>query len=181
MHYKLHVHFSHIFELHHGLKLCCACPYKALDGGLCQVPHLNQNTQASIKSYHEVLKHWFFLETKGLRGCRIDWLVWRLTTTVAWHYMHQVEMKREGFIKNKVMAWLVVASVDKTNRIPHTDLISPTFKGDDGDNVWGCETNTILVLLTRSVPLSLSRQVTFVNGHCEATFANIKLLFIDLY
>jgi hypothetical protein len=39
---------------------------------LCQVPHLNQNTQASIESYQKVLKHWFFLETKGLRGRRIN-------------------------------------------------------------------------------------------------------------
>jgi len=29
-----------------------------------------------------------------------------------------------------------VASVDKTNQIPHTDVISPTFEGDDGDDVW---------------------------------------------
>jgi hypothetical protein len=45
-------------------------------------------------------------------------------------------MKRQGFIKNKIMAWLVVASVNKANRIPHTDVISPTFERDDGDDVW---------------------------------------------
>jgi hypothetical protein len=45
-------------------------------------------------------------------------------------------MKRQGFIKNKVMAQPMVASVDKTSRIPHNDVISPTFEGDDGDNVW---------------------------------------------
>ncbi len=28
----MHVHFSHIFELHHGLKVCGACPCRALDG-----------------------------------------------------------------------------------------------------------------------------------------------------
>jgi hypothetical protein len=50
--------------------------------------------------------------------------------------MHQAEMKRQGFIKNKVMARLVVASVDKTSWIPHTDVISPTFEGDDDDNFW---------------------------------------------
>ncbi len=104
--------------------------------GLCWVPHLNQDTQASIKSYHGVLKCWFSLETKGLKGHRINWLVWRLTTIVARHYMHQVEMKRRGFIKNKVMTWLVVKSVDKTSQIPHTNVISLTFEGDDGDDVW---------------------------------------------
>ncbi len=49
--------------------------------------------------------------------------------------MHQAETKRQGFIKNKVMARLVV-SVDKIGRIPHTDVISLTFEGDDGDDVW---------------------------------------------
>jgi hypothetical protein len=40
-----------------------------------------------------------------------------------------------------------------------------------------CEANTILVLFTKSMPLSQSMQVALANGHCEATFASIKLLF----
>jgi hypothetical protein len=40
----------------------------------------------------------------------------------------------------------------------------------------GCEPNTILVLPTRSMALSPSMQVALANGHCEATFASIKLL-----
>jgi hypothetical protein len=34
------------------------------------------------------------------------------------------------------MAQLMVASVDKVNRIPHIDVIPPTFEGDDDDDVW---------------------------------------------
>ncbi len=45
-------------------------------------------------------------------------------------------MKRQGFIKNKVMAQLVVASVNKVSWIPHSNVISPTFEVDDGDDVW---------------------------------------------
>ncbi len=45
-------------------------------------------------------------------------------------------MMRQGFITNKVMAQLVIVSVDKVNHIPHTDVISLTFEGDDGDDVW---------------------------------------------
>ncbi len=45
-------------------------------------------------------------------------------------------MKSQGFIKNKVMARLVMVSVDKVSRIPHTDVISPPFEKDDGDDVW---------------------------------------------
>jgi len=29
----------------------------------------------------------------------IDWLVWRLTTTIAWHYKHTTKMEKQGFIK----------------------------------------------------------------------------------
>jgi hypothetical protein len=50
--------------------------------------------------------------------------------------MSQAEMKRQGFIKNKAMARLVMVSVDKVNWTPHIDVISPTFEGDDGDDVW---------------------------------------------
>jgi hypothetical protein len=50
--------------------------------GLCQVPHSNQNTQVNMKSYYGALEHWFSFETKGLKGRLIDWLVWRLTTTM---------------------------------------------------------------------------------------------------
>jgi hypothetical protein len=57
-----------------------------------QVPHSNQDTQALIESYHGALKHLFSLKTKGLRGQRIDWLVWKLTITITKQYMHTTEM-----------------------------------------------------------------------------------------
>jgi hypothetical protein len=44
--------------------------------GVRKVPHSNQDTQANIESYHGALKCWFAIDTKGLRRCRIDWLVW---------------------------------------------------------------------------------------------------------
>jgi hypothetical protein len=44
--------------------------------GVRRVPHSNQDTQTNIESYHGALKRWFVLDTKGLRGHRIDWLVW---------------------------------------------------------------------------------------------------------
>jgi hypothetical protein len=75
--------------------------------GVRRVPHSNQDTQVSIESYHSALKRWLVLDTKGLRGCRIDWLVWRLTTTIACHYMHTLEMKKKGFIKYKVMKAII--------------------------------------------------------------------------
>ncbi len=50
--------------------------------------------------------------------------------------MHQAEMKKQGFIKNKVMVQLVVANVDEACWISHINVISPTFEGNDGDDVW---------------------------------------------
>jgi hypothetical protein len=86
-------------------------------------------------------------------------------------------MKKQGNVKNKVMVQFVVVSVSKTSQIPHTNVIPSTFEGDDGNNVWWCEVNTILILFTRSMPLSPNTQVALANGQCEATFASIKLLF----
>jgi hypothetical protein len=102
--------------------------------------------------------------------------VWHWLINVAWHYIHQVEMKRQRFIKNKVMAWLLVANVDKVEF--HTTMWSHLpLRGMMVMMFGGCKVNTIMVLLTRSMPLSSSMQVALANGHCEATFANIKLLF----
>jgi len=38
---------------------------------------------------------------------------------MTWHYMHQTNMKRWGFIKNKVMTQLVAIIIHKTSWIPH--------------------------------------------------------------
>jgi len=40
--------------------------------GVRRMPHSNQDTQASIESYHGALKHWFALDTKGLKKHKID-------------------------------------------------------------------------------------------------------------
>ncbi len=39
--------------------------------------------------------------------------MWKLTITVARHYMHIVEMKKHKFIKNKVVEHIVKTSVEK--------------------------------------------------------------------
>ncbi len=57
----------------------------------------------SIESHYGAFKHWFLFETKGFRGHQIDWLVWRLITTIAQHYVHTFEMKKKGFMENKVV------------------------------------------------------------------------------
>jgi len=101
--------------------------------GVRKVPHSNQDTQTIIESYHGALKRWFALDTKGFRGHRIDWLVWRLTT-IAHHYMHTLEMKTKGFIKTKVIETIITRSVEKVTLIPLTHVYQPTL---ESDGAWG--------------------------------------------
>jgi hypothetical protein len=61
-------------------------------------------------------------------------VMWQLSTTIAHHYMHMLEMMKKGFIKNKVMEAIVTWNVEKTAFIPFTHVYQPTF-GSDG--VWG--------------------------------------------
>jgi hypothetical protein len=48
--------------------------------------------------------------------------VWRLTTTVAKHYVHINKMKKCRFIKNKIMECIVKTIVEKATLIPHTNV-----------------------------------------------------------
>ncbi len=65
----------------------CVSYCRFVDGGaLTSATCSNQDTQTLIESYHGALKHWSSLETKGLRGQWVNWLVWRLTTMVARQY-----------------------------------------------------------------------------------------------
>jgi len=60
--------------------------------------------------------------------------VWRLTTTIACHYMHTLEMKKKGFIENKVMEAIITWNVEKVALIPFTHVYQPTF---ESDGTWG--------------------------------------------
>jgi hypothetical protein len=53
--------------------------------------------------------------------------MWQLTTT-ARHYMHTLEMKKKGFIKNKVVEAIVTQSVEKATLIPFTYVYQPTLR-----------------------------------------------------
>ncbi len=83
-------------------------------------------------------------------------------------------MKRQGFIKNKVVAQFMVASVEKTFMIPHIDVIRPTPMLVVHE--W-CRTNTILMSFTIFMPFSLNMHLAHASGHCIRIFASTKLLF----
>jgi len=145
--------------------------------GLCWMPHPNQDSQASIKSYDGALKRWFYFETKALRGCYIDQLVWKLTMIVAWHYMHQTKMKRQGFKKNKVVAWLVATNVEKTLLIPHTNVIHRTLVGEDNVSAWMLQSQHHPNVIYNLHAPSLNMHLAHVSGHYVGICVNIRLLF----
>lgn len=72
-------------------------------------PHSNQDTQASIESYHAALKQWMKIDNHQLQCRRLGFLVWRLTTHVVTHYMYNHGKKLNGVVLNKrvkkIVAW----------------------------------------------------------------------------
>jgi hypothetical protein len=62
--------------------------------------------------------------------------MWRLTITVAKHYMHTTEMKKRGFLKNKVVEHIVKVSVEKATLIPHTNVTHGTDDLNKTSHAW---------------------------------------------
>jgi len=48
--------------------------------------------------------------------------------------MHTLEMKKKGFIKNKVMEAIITWNVEKAALIPFAHVYQPTF---ESDGTWG--------------------------------------------
>ncbi len=119
--------------------------------GFQQVPQSNQYTPTNIEIYHGALKCWFCFETKGLKGCQINWVIWRLTmTTIAYHYIHTSKMKKRWFIKNKVVKHIV-----KNNGWGDID---PTYPCLVPTNLWKWQ----CLDGTKPTPYQLDIQVTSI-------------------
>jgi hypothetical protein len=58
--------------------------------------------------------------------------------------MQILEMKKRGFIKNKVMEAIITQSVEKVTLIPLTHVYQPTL---ESDGAWGA--NAFPLLFTR--------------------------------
>ena len=81
-------------------------------------PHSNQDTQASIESYHAALKQWIKIDNHQLRGRRLDFLVWHLTNPVVTYYMYNHGKKLNGFVFNKRVEKIVANVITKAKTIP---------------------------------------------------------------
>jgi hypothetical protein len=55
---------------------------------------------------------------------------------VAKHYMHTVEMKKCGFMKNKVVEHIVKVSIEKATLIPHTHVTHGIDNLNETNHAW---------------------------------------------
>ncbi len=56
--------------------------------------------------------------------------------TVTKHYMHTIEMKKCGFIKNKVVEHIVKTNVEKATLIPHTNVTHGIDDSNEIGHAW---------------------------------------------
>jgi hypothetical protein len=57
-------------------------------------------------------------------------------TTIAMHYMHTTEMKKHGFIRNKVVERIVKTNVEKATLIPHTNVTHGIDDSNENGHAW---------------------------------------------
>jgi hypothetical protein len=57
-------------------------------------------------------------------------------TTVVRHHMHTAEMKKCGFIINKVMECIVKMSIEKATLIPHTNVTHGIDDSNETGHAW---------------------------------------------
>jgi hypothetical protein len=144
-----------------------------MDGGCSKSAHSNQDTYVNIESYHGALKRWFVFDTKGLREHRIDWLVWRLTTTIACHYMHTLEMEKKRFHKKTKLWRPLLHEVWKRQPLFHSPMC--TNQSLKVMELGAYEANTFPMSFMQWNSHSPKYFVAHVNGHCEGTSVNIRL------
>jgi hypothetical protein len=58
--------------------------------------------------------------------------------------MHTLEMKKKGFIKNKVMEAIITRNVEKPALIPLTHVYQPTFESDGAWGVWSQRLHNVI-------------------------------------
>jgi hypothetical protein len=94
--------------------------------GVHQVPHINQDPQASIEAYHGAIKWWLKHDTRRTKAQRVDWLVWRLTNLVSTHYFHAQKANREGIIQKHNIKKIVKDGIFQIHTITKGCLNSQT-------------------------------------------------------
>ncbi len=51
-----------------------------------KIPHVGQDTNAVVESFHNNMKHIFYFSKELFTGCKMDWLIFHLVDDVFTHY-----------------------------------------------------------------------------------------------
>jgi hypothetical protein len=65
------------------------------------IPHVRQNTDAVVKSFHNNMKQILYSSQERLKGCRMDWLIYNLVGDVLTHYWYGVHCKIFNYVRKK--------------------------------------------------------------------------------
>jgi hypothetical protein len=90
------------------------------------LPHVGQDTNAAIESYHGNIKAVLRASKSRLVKRRVDWLIHELTHDVIMKYKYNQYLKESGFISNKKAERLVINSVLQSLKIPNSCVLLPT-------------------------------------------------------
>ena len=87
------------------------------------IPHVGQNTNAAIESYHSNLKNTLHSAKERFVNRHMDWLIYHLMGDVLTHYWYTVQCKTFGFVRNTKQECIFVSTIIRANKIPHTNIL----------------------------------------------------------
>jgi hypothetical protein len=93
------------------------------------LPHVGQDTNVAIESYHGNMKAVLRASKGRLVGRHMDWLIHQLIHDVIMKYEYNQYLKESGFILNKKAERLVINSVLQSLKIPDSCVSLPTEAG----------------------------------------------------
>ena len=91
--------------------------------GSRNIPHVGQNTNFAIESYHSNLKSILKSAKERFNGRRMDWLIYHLTREVVTHYWYDVQCKAFGFIHNHNQEGIVASAIIRADAIPYSNVL----------------------------------------------------------
>ena len=91
--------------------------------GTREIPHVGQNTNAAIESYHSNLKSILNSGKKIFIGRRMDWLIYHLIGEVLTHYWYGVQCKAFGYVRNHKHEGIVASAIIRASTIPDTNVL----------------------------------------------------------
>jgi hypothetical protein len=65
------------------------------------IPHIEQDTNAAMESFHNNMKQILYSSREKLSRCKMDWFIYNLVSDVLIHYWYGVQCKKIDYVKNK--------------------------------------------------------------------------------